>query len=48
MTAPDPNAPFLDRIVASKRELKAAIPDLARRFAALGDAVRAQVEAIES
>lgn len=48
MTAPDPNAPFLDRIVAAKRELKVAIPDLARRFAALGDAVEAQVEAIQS
>jgi hypothetical protein len=48
MTAPDPNAPFLDRIAAAKRELKAAMPDLDRRFSALGDAVQAQVEAIQS
>lgn len=48
MSTPDPNAPYRDRIIDSKRELKALLPDLATRFAAMTARIEAQVAAIEA
>ena len=44
----DPNAPYLDTIRQTKRALRAAMPDLKERFAALTQQIEAQVQAIEA
>ena len=47
MTNTDLNLPYRDRIIAAKRALRAQMPDLKERFAALTENITAQVEAIE-
>lgn len=47
MNQDDPNFPYRDQIVAAKRELRAQMPDLKERFAALTRTIEAQVESIE-
>ena len=43
----DPNLPFRDRIIAAKRQLRAQIPDLKERFAALTRDMEQQIETLE-
>ena len=47
MNQDDPNFPFREQIVAAKRELRARMPDLKERFAALTRTIEAQIESIE-
>ena len=44
----DPNAPYLETIVQTKRALRASMPDLKERFATLTAHIEAQVQAIEA
>ena len=44
----DPNAPHLETIRQTKRALRAAMPDLKERFAALTAHIEAQVQVIEA
>ena len=48
MSQHDPNQPWRDAIIEAKRTLRANIPDLAKRFAALTDRIEAQVQEIET
>lgn len=46
MNQDDPNLPFVDKIIAAKRELRRQMPDLAERFARVSEHLEAQVTAI--
>lgn len=48
MNKPDPNLPWRDQIIAAKKDLRARIPDLKERFAALTADIEAQVKTIEA
>ena len=48
MQQDDPNFPYREQIIAAKRSLRARMPDLKERFAALTRDIEAQVAAIEN
>ena len=48
MQQDDPNFPYREQIIAAKRSLRARMPDLKERFAALTRDIEAQVVAIEN